>query len=136
MKKCTNNKQSNRSIEESLKWLDDMELFNRELKMYIATLPTAFNIESIKGIPLEVIKDPVYGNLCRVSTECEYMDKIPKEECNEKLLAVLQQSRNVFLDIRSNPSLNVFQGIKKSRPFYEKALVASMSLAVEHNIVF
>lgn len=134
MSKGSNVRKSKRSIEESLSWLKDMELFNQELKLYIATLPQTFNVDSIKRIPLEVTSDPVYENLCRVSTECEYMDDIPKEECGDTILTVLNQSRSVFIDIRRNPSLNVFQGIHKTRPFYEKALMAGMSLAVEHNV--
>jgi hypothetical protein len=128
-------KRKGRNVKESLVWLNDMNLFQNELKIYIATLPTHFNTESIECIPPELKTNPTYKNLCRVSKECEYMNEIPKEECHDELINVLKQSRGIFLDINNNPSLNVFRGLKKTEPFYEKALLAGMSLAVEHNIV-
>lgn len=111
-------------------WLVDMEKFCKELGSFISALPAEAEPSEMGRIPKWASEQ--YKTLDRVSRECTYMSFQPASDLIPSIQKVQVLSRQAFVAVSQHPVFFRFQVENRVEPFFERAMIAGLSLAVEH----
>lgn len=126
-------------------WLCGMLRFCVDLKQFLRNLPTHVDQHYLRSVcadeshPLH----DAYHELARFSSECVYMECIPTKAYADLLHEVCTEAQQTWHLLGNLNQLWIFKsnhdGVDDSctgsdRPFFERGLFVSMTLAVEHGI--